>query len=249
MSYDKYAREWHKLQAETKNNLSHKYLEKPAIKSLLPAQFRGNILLVGCGSGEEISQFEGWENTNFYGIDSSEGLVYFAKNNYPEYKFFCDKIEDWETDIKFDFIYSSLTFHYIEDWNKLFTKLHRFLNHGGEILFSMHHPIKWCSETIRNSDKNSFILGYEKEKKTGSYKIYGDYLNPREINDRLFGKIDIKYYHKPFSEIVNTIHQNNFKITEVVEPKPIGESKLSNPDFYETYSKIPLFMIFKLKKI
>lgn len=42
---------------------------------------------------------------------------------------------------KFDFIYSSLAFHYIEDFEKLSCDTYHLLNNNGILLFSQEHPI------------------------------------------------------------------------------------------------------------
>jgi hypothetical protein len=112
----------------------------------------------------------------------------------------------------------------------------------------MHHPIKWGSETNRNSDFNEFIMGYKKYKKHPEYKIYGDYLNSRKIKDRLFNSTDIEFYHKPISQIINSIIKSNLKLEKFLEPSPTPNSAKIKADFYEVYSKIPLFMVFSVSK-
>lgn len=249
MSYNKFAKDWHLLQSNNKNNFSHKLLEKPAIKDLLPNNIQdGNVLLLGCGSGEEIEIFDKDKYKYFLGIDNSETLIEYAKYNYPKYDFEVGDLNEWSSKNKFDVIFSSLTFHYINDWDSMFKRILPSLKENGEIIFSCHHPIKWGGETKRSKNINKFILGYEKIKTTSDFKVYGDYLNAREIHDKLFGKIDITHYHKPISMMVDIFIKNNLEIIKMVEPKPIIESKTSNPDFYETYSKIPLFVLFKLRK-
>ena len=251
MSWDSYAEEWHILQAKNKNNFAHKYLEKPAMKKLLPKNMQdGNVLLLGCGSGEEIELFESGSNLTFMGLDSSKLLIEYAATNYPQHKFEVQDLASWQPDesLQYDFVYSSLTFHYIENWNLLFSKIYKSLKAGGEVLFSLHHPIKWGSKTIRTKEYNKFVLGYKKSKNGSVDSFYGDYLNPRAIEDILFGKINITHYHKPISKMVEISVSSGFTVEAVVEPLPVEESKIVNPSFYNTYSKIPLFLIFKIRK-
>jgi hypothetical protein len=44
------------------------------------------------------------------------------------------------------------------------------------------------------------------------------------------------------------ITASGFTVTNLLEPKPTIESKTKKPDFYEVYSKIPLFIIWELEK-
>jgi ubiquinone/menaquinone biosynthesis C-methylase UbiE len=41
----------------------------------------------------------------------------------------------------FDLAYSSLVFHYVEDFAGLLSKVHQFLIPGGRLIFSIEHPI------------------------------------------------------------------------------------------------------------
>ena len=250
MGYDTYARDWHLLQAKQQNNLAHRYLEKPAMQKLVPKRLGAEVLLLGCGSGEEIETLRAANLDIAYlqGLDQASGLIDYAKLNYPEYTFVSSALEDWVPERTYDLIYSSLTFHYVEEWSKLFAKLSQALKDDGELLFSVQHPVKWGSETTRRKSGNKFLLGYEKQKTTAGFTVWGDYLTPRRVEDVLFGKIPITYYHKPISEMVNIFIRSGFEILTMVEPLPLPGTKKSHPDFYETYSKIPLFLIFKLRK-
>jgi ubiquinone/menaquinone biosynthesis C-methylase UbiE len=41
----------------------------------------------------------------------------------------------------FDFAYSALTFHYIEDFGRLVRMVHRSLTPGSHLVFTIEHPI------------------------------------------------------------------------------------------------------------
>ena len=251
MSYNSYAQDWHLRQQQKQNNLAHRFLEKPAMQSLLlDTQRESEVVLLGCGSGEEIGIFEeiNFPIKTLSGIDKSFELIKYAKATYPHYNFQAQALEEWLPIQGYDLIYSSLTFHYVADWDSLFTKLYRALKQEGELIFSIHHPIKWGSATSRNRQRNRFLLGYEKQKNTSEFTVWGDYLTSREINDTLFGKIPITHYHRPIPEMVTIFLRTGFKITAMLEPLPSPESEKTYPDFYQTYSKIPLFLIFKLQK-
>lgn len=220
------------------------------MKAKLPVLKGQKVLVLGCGSGEELPEIIKLNPTKIVAMDSSSELIETAKFNFSDVQFLVSKLEDLEFEAQsFDYIYSSLTFHYIKDWQNLFKKLENWLTPGGKILFSTHHPIKWGAATTKNTEFNEFILGYKKHKKDSSkYQIFGDYLNFQEINYKLFNKLDIVYYNRPISQMFSEIRKSGLQVIDFIEPKPMHESKTIKPDFYETYSKIPLFLIFEVMK-
>jgi len=217
MDYNQIANEWSNKRKSSRH-YAHDLLEKPAMLEIL-GRFNladKSVLCLGCGSGEECEYFLD-KKAKVLGVDNSFGLIENAKYSYPQASFLCSDIETMDLgDLKFDFIYSSLTLHYLKDWPKLFLKLQKHLIKPGYFLFSCHHPIKWSAEEIRKAEFNSFNLGYTKYKKTDEYKIYGNYLDFYEKESLLFGKLKIKYYHRSFSKIFSDINKTNFIITDLI---------------------------------
>ena len=184
------------------------------------------------------------------GIDISKERINFVKKSYPDLEFYTMDMEKLDFAYNsFDFVYSSLALHYAKDWSKILKKVYKILKKDGIFLFSTHHPIKWGAEINKLKDKNSFLLGYKKYK-SGESKVFGDYLTTRKINDTLSSEgFKVSYYHRPISEIISDIITSGFIISDFIEPKPLKSVIKEKPDFYKIYSKIPLYMIFELKKI
>jgi SAM-dependent methyltransferase len=251
VSYDNYSDQWQNKR-KSGRHYAHDFLEKPAIYSYLDNLKGKRVLCLGCGSGEECDNLVQKSAKKVVGVDSSKYLIEAAKFSYsnPKMEFLCSKIEDLDFDENsFDLIFSSLTLHYVENWEVLFKKLNRWLTKDGKIVFSTHHPLKWGSLTTRSKDFNKFVMGYQKSK-TVDYKdeIFGDYHTFRPIKDKLFGELQVVYYHRSISRMIREIITGGFKILDFNEPLPIQESQKLKPDFYEVYSKIPLFAIFYLVK-
>jgi SAM-dependent methyltransferase len=270
-SYNSYSQGWIQKKSSSQH-YAHQYLEKPAMYAKLSDLKGKKVLCLGCGSGEECLELLERGASFVLGIDLSSELVDYAKMVYADQiesgdmDFACGDIADLDNVLKnyfkqdlgdlgddfvyqFDFVFSSLTIHYIENWQKLFESIKTILVPYGKALFSTHHPIKWGAKTVRGKDSNSFILGYKKDKLNPNiYDVYGDYLTPRAIDDQLFGKLPITYYHKPISQIWKEILGSGLELSDIIEPLPVSETKVSKPDFYHTYSKIPLFLIFELSK-
>lgn len=248
MTYDDYFTQWSSKKKSAKH-FAHTYLEKPAIWSLLDKANYDSILDLGCGSGEEIPSLLKHAKS-VTGLDSSDGLLNIARLNNPMVKFIT---QDLNTDPViegfYDLIFSSLTLHYIKNWDYLLKGIYNALNKGGELIFSTHHPIKWGSETEKNKEYNEFLLGYKKVKNSDKdYIVYGDYLNTYEIKEKLFQQLDITHYNRPISAMIKSFHNAGFRIVAMLEPTPIIESKSVVLDFYEVHSRIPLFLVWKLVK-
>jgi len=147
--------------------------------------------------------------------------------------------------------------HCISNWIKTLERIRNALKNNGTFLFSTHHPVSWGAETNRSKEKYSSLLGYEKYK-DGKCEVFGNYFNIKKINDIMFNEfnaidfLDIKitYYHRSLPNIIGDILKSGFMITDFIEPKPLKSViKNSCPGFYKGYSKIPIFMIFELKKL
>ena len=247
-TYNEYARKWVEIN-EKGLNIAHDFLEKPAMYSKLPNLKNKKVLCLGCGSGEETSYLKSLEAKKVIGIDISKGLINIAKQNYPNIEF---QVMDMEKLIfpteTFDFVYSSLVMHYVDNWTRTLNSVKKVLKKNGKFLFSTHHPSIWGAERIRDKNKRSSLLGYIKFPKKNDCKIYGDYLNTRKIKDIWFGEFKVTYYHRSFSSMIKDIIKSGFEITDVLEPKALDKIRNKHKVFWEIRQKIPLFIIFELKK-
>jgi len=247
-SYDRYAKKWAK-QIHAGGNSSHKYLEKPAMYAKLPNLKNKSVLCIGCGSGEECDYIKSLGVKKVIGIDISKGLIDCAKKNYPDIEFYVMDMEKLDfSKSSFDFVYSSLSLHYLKDWTKALKSIHKVLKKDGGFLFSTHHPMRWGAEKKKYKDRRSVLIGYTKYNDKKRYKIYGDYFTTRKIKDIWFNEFEISYYHKSLSLIVKEILRSGFEIVDFIEPKPINSAKSKDRMYWEIHQKIPMFMIFELKK-
>ena len=228
--------------------IRHEYLEKPAIYEKIPDVKNASILCIGCGSGEECRFLKDQGASRVVGVDSAKGLIEQAKYSYPDIEFLHMDMQklDFPSE-SFDFVFSSLAIHYVEDWKNVFAKVYKVLKPGGVFLFSTHHPVRWGAESIKQGKDRSYLLGYSKHE-DDSYTIYGDYFTPRKITDTWFDQLDVAYYHKPISEIFKTALSAGFEIKDFIEPKPLPALKTERVDIWDIHNKIPLFMILELKK-
>lgn len=247
-SYDDNAEAWAKRQ-RTKKAKSYVHLERPAMTAQLPDLSGKAVLCLGCGSGEECQKLKEMGAARVLGTDVSKGLIEQAKYAFPEVEF---EVMDMDRislpPESFDFIYSSLALHYLPSWKGVLAGAWKVLKPGGEFLFSTHHPIRFASETSKKGEITTSNLGFDLSDDEKNIKVHGDYLNSHSIQDQWFDKIKVTYYHRPFSETINEILTAGWQIEKIIEPKPTESSAKLHPGFYTINQKIPLFIIYKLRK-
>lgn len=247
-SYNRQAGQWAERLRQG-NNPAHRFLEKPAMFAKLGDIKGAGVLCIGCGSGEEVSMLLESGARHIQGIDISEKLIQIARDTYPQVSFDVQSMEDMHVfpDDSFDFVYSSLTLHYAQDWSSILREVHRILTPGGRMLFSTHHPVKWGAEVVRSPEMDTFRMGYDRPA-GASPTVFGDYLGSRRIADQWFGSMDVEYHHRPLEAIFKDVLSSGLTLLDFLEPKPTEEARTENPGFWEIHSRIPLFMIFELEK-
>ena len=217
-------------------------LEQPAMKRLLPEVKGKRILDIGCGYGANSLSFAQMGAEYVLGIDISKKMLDMAKSQYchahVEYRCL-DMSQISEISCKFDFIYSSLAFHYAENFSKLIHDCYGLLRNGGYLLFSQEHPIvtaAYDSEGYFHRGTNGEYLSYtfshygESGKRTGTWFVEG-----------------VESYHRTMGEIVTALGREGFILEELVEPLPAQEALQVKPDLIKEFVR-PTFLIIRAKK-
>ena len=232
-----------------KDSVYHAYYEKPAMYALLPDLANKTVLSVGCGSGEDSVTLKRRGAEKSVGIDMSAELLSIARDSYPECEFHVMDMEDITfPDNTFDFAYSSLAIHYVEDWGRVFKNVYRVLKPGSSFLFSCGHPLRFAMDEEETSDYSALKLSIVKKTDTGEQLITGDYLAKRKTMDAL-GKNTANTWTMPIGDIAAAATSIGFLIERIVEPRPLEELKEIDRKTYDRLSKIPEFIIFKLRKM
>jgi ubiquinone/menaquinone biosynthesis C-methylase UbiE len=203
--------------------------ERPAMIAQLPLELDGmRILDAGCAAGWYSQAFiqKGAEVT---ALDFSENMVKAAKERLPDRTNVIqhDLREDLPfEDNHFDIIVSSLTMHYIENWNTTFREFNRVLKPGGTFLYSVHHPFMDFS---RHRPDNYF-----------------ETLKLSEIWNKPNLSIEVSFYRRPLQDIIN-MTTNHFQLNELIEPRPLEDLKNVKEKSYHYLKTNPHFLIVKAK--
>ena len=201
------------------------------------------ILDLGCGCGANCMDFVKNGACSVIGVDISEKMLSVAKqeSHHENIEYINMSMTDIaKLDESFDFIYSSLAFHYIKDFDAFAKEMYSVLNVGGQLLFSQEHPI--ITATIDgNGHFNKNLKG-----KRVSY-TFSNYNEPGERKVHWYVDGVIKY-HRTFSDVINALAKAGFVIEEVCEPTPEDWAVEKLPTIVKEYIK-PNFLIVKARKV
>lgn len=257
MSTDEKTLKWYQEKAEKytthvrdpKDSVYHSEYEKPAMYALLPDLKDKAVLSIGCGSGEDSNYLKKQGASQSVGIDLSSELIKIASETYSDCEFKTMDMEKLEfPDQSFDFVYSSLAIHYVENWTNVLKEVHRVLKPNSSFLFSCNHPVRFAAGNADTEESYGYKVEVLKNKITKEISITGDYLAKRKIMDA-FGKDTVNIWHVPIGEISKCISEGGFLIEQIVEPLPLEGMKNIKPNSYKRLQKIPEFIIFKLIKV
>lgn len=207
------------------------------------------VLDLGCGYG----WFSRWARDNgashIRGIDLSEKMISRAKEfeDSVQTKAFeigfgtgdLDKITFGDSLEKgtYDLVYSSLTFHYVEDLSRLYREIFASLKQGGRLVFSVEHPI--CSApTVAGPDWISVQEGGQ-DKKVWPLDSYSE---EGWRYTSWLGISGVKKYHRTVETYITLLLENGFKLTGMKDWVPSKEDVAEHPEWADERHR-PYFLL------
>ncbi|GMB01832.1 class I SAM-dependent methyltransferase [Pelosinus sp. IPA-1] len=207
------------------------YYERPATLSLLPDVAGKKVLDAGCAAG----WYSNWlltKGANVTAIDFSPKMIEMTKKRVG------DKADIIRADLNeplnfikdktIDIILSSLTLHYVRDWNLVMAEFNRVLKPLGSLILSVHHP--FMDFTYFNRENYFLTEIIEDEWETNK------------------GKVKVQFYRRPLSKIVSPVLDAGFIIEKLIEPMPTEKFKELHPKAYEKLTQKPQFLFLRAKK-
>lgn len=209
------------------NNAYNTDYERPAMMGLLPTDLSGmSVLDAGCAAGWYTEQLLSL-HAQVWAIDISEEMVAAAKRRVDgRAQVMCHDLSEalpFE-DSSFDIVLSSLTLHYISDWNATFLEFARVLREPGRLLFSINHPFM---DFTKNDTKDYF-----------STRVIKDYWGVQDLPD----PVEIQFYRRSLQDVVN-MTTRHFILDRVVEPQPLPTLEQKRPHTYRRLMTQPYFLI------
>lgn len=211
------------------------------LKNMLPSFQGKNVLDLGCGYGWHCIYAKEQGAKNVIGIDLSMKMIDKAKENSKDLsiEYYQMPVEDIEFENEqFNIIFSSLTFHYIQNLDVVFRKINKFLKKGGSFVFSMEHPV-FTSKPEQDwfKDEKGNLLHWPVD----NYQDEG----VRQTN--FLGHKVIKY-HRTVASILNTVIDSGFAIKQISEPKPSEEIIEKYPAMKDELRR-PIFIMVSAGKL
>lgn len=218
-------------------------LEQPAMMELLPDIKGKRVLDLGCGFGDNCNDFVKRGAESVTGIDISEKMLAVARkeNAHSKIEYFNMGMDEvGALGDNFDLVYSSLAFHYIENFDKLISNIYDKLNDNGILLFSQEHP--FITATIDgkghfNRDEKGVPVSY----------TFSNYCQ-RGLRKSTWFVDGVEKYHRTIGDVLTTLASNGFCIEKVVEPIPSEEALKIRPNLKKELLK-PNFLIVKARKL
>lgn len=207
------------------------YYERPATLSLLPSVAGKTVLDAGCAAG----WYSKWlvdNSAKVIAVDFSPNMVEMTRKRIGE------KADIRRADLNeplnfienesLDIIVSSLTLHYIKDWNLVMSEFYRVLKAAGILVFSVHHPFMDFTYFNRENYFLTEIIEDEWETNTGGVKV--------------------QFYRRPLCKIISPLIEAGFIIEKLVEPMPTEQFKEVHPQVYERLTRNPQFIFLRARK-
>ena len=227
--------------------LPHRFVEKPAMRKLLPNLTSKKVLLLGCGTGEESQLLGEYGAIDMVGIDLSQESIRLAKETYPNIEFAVGDMHQLEfEDSSFDFVYSSLTIHYSSKPGDVYKELFRILKPGGAVQFSVGHPIRWASERVELEGVSTKLLGYSEDE--GKRKLYGTYSSFKEYDETFKSGEVLRFWIAPPSMHFGLLRDAGFTVDAFVETRAIEECQEVDEYYFIRNHEFPQFSVFVAKK-
>jgi SAM-dependent methyltransferase len=209
--------------------------EWPCVRALLPDLTATRIVDLGCGFGWFARWARAHGAASVLGIDLSHRMIERA-NAYRADPGIAYRIADLEQlelpNASFDFAYSALAFHYVEDFARLAGAVHAALIPGGSLVFTIEHPIYMAGTYPRwSSDRDG-----RKSWPINRYSIEGERTTDWFVSG-------VRKYHRRLGTTLNTLIDTGFTVQHVEEFAPTPAQIAAQPDLAEEVERPMMLLV------
>ena len=209
------------------------------LKKLLPSFSGKRVLDLGCGYGWHCAYAAQHGASYVLGTDLSERMLETArqKNTAPGIEYRRAAMEDLDVPSEsFDLVFSSLAFHYVQDFTSLVRRIVQWLVPGGALVFSVEHPVF----TAYGSQDWYYGPGGE------ILHFPVDHYFCEGPRDAIFLGEHVTKYHRTLTTYWNTLTESGFQVRRIVEPQP-SEDMLDLPGMRDELRR-PMMLLVSAEK-
>ncbi|SMC93974.1 class I SAM-dependent methyltransferase [Pedobacter africanus] len=210
------------------------------LRTMLPGLREKAVLDLGCGFGWHCRYAMENGARSVVGVDISHRMLEKAKqiNNMEGMEYERTALEDLSYPAEtFDLVFSSLTFHYIQSFDKLIHNIYKWLKPGGSLVFSVEHPI-FTAEGKQD-------WAYDESGQKLHWPV-DNYFNEGKRDTAFLGEQIIKY-HRTCASYLNVLISEQFKIVEVKEPMPDEQMLKDVPEMKDELRR-PMMLLISARK-
>ncbi|MBX5170206.1 MULTISPECIES: class I SAM-dependent methyltransferase [unclassified Rhizobium] len=213
--------------------------EWPAVRALLPDLTGKRVIDLGCGFGWFSRFAVGQGAASVLALDISEKMIARARTDTSEAAITYE-IADLEhlqlAGASFDFAYSSLALHYVDDFAGVVATVHDALIPGSRFVFTIEHPIFMAPS---NPDWSTDVEG-RRVWPLDRYAVEG----PRTTD---WLAKDVVKQHRKLGTTLNTLIAAGFAIRHVEEWSPNDRELQDNPDWVQELDR-PMFLLISVQR-
>jgi SAM-dependent methyltransferase len=207
-------------------------LEKPVIIELIGELTGLRILDLGCGDAGFGLEALAQDCQSYLGVEGSHNMAQAAQQNLMSTVGTVVQaiVEAWDyPTAAFDLVISRLVLHYIENVEAVFEKIHCSLVPGGQLIFSVEHPV------ITSSDRGWQASGPRQD------WVVDDYFHGGQRITSWMGGQVVKY-HRTIEDYFVGLQNAGFVVENLREATPRRE-RFADSDTFQRRQRIPLFLI------
>lgn len=213
--------------------------EWPALQEMLLPVSGKRVVDLGCGFGWVSRWMRENGAKSALGLDLSEKMIERARKDTTD-TFIEYRIADLDQlqlpQDSFDLAFSSLTFHYVKDFERLVKTIQQALSAGGQFVFSIEHPIFMAAAQPR---------WIKDEEGRPTWPVNGYAMEGERKTDWFIN--DVIKYHRTMATTLNTLIAGGFDILQVKEFFPSPDQIAQNPEFKKELER-PMFLLISASK-
>jgi len=213
--------------------------EWPVLRAMLPDLSGRRVLDLGCGYGWFCRWAREHGAASVLGIDVSEKMLERARATTTDPAISYLRADAERLDLpaaSFDLVYSSLALHYIEDLGALFSKFYDAAVPGGNLVFSVEHPI------FMAPTHQGFAQAADGQKfwPLDNYLVEG-------ARTRDWLAKGVTKQHRTVATYLNLLLRAGFTLTHLEEWGPTDEQIAGRPDWADERHR-PYFMLVSARR-